>query len=68
MDVRVEGLLAPSGRGQGKIILYNILLVNVYKKERLEKAVLCRELRTKLRESLSEPDKHKKPLQHIPSR
>lgn len=42
MDGRVEGLVAPSRRQQGKIILNNILLVNVYQKERLEKAVLCR--------------------------
>lgn len=50
MDGRVEDLVAPSWREQGKIILnnlyyyyYNLLLsVNVYKKERLEKAILCR--------------------------
>jgi len=42
MDGRAAGLVAPSGREQGKIILYNVLLVNTYKKERLEKAVLCR--------------------------
>lgn len=49
MDGRVEDLVAPSWREQGKIILNNLnyydnllLLVNVYKKERLEKAILCR--------------------------
>lgn len=75
MDGRVEDLVAPSWREQRKIILNNIyyyynllLLVNVYKKERLEKALLCRGWRTKLREHLSEPHKQQKPLQHIPSR
>lgn len=49
MDGRMEGLVAPPWREQGKIILNNILLVNMSEKERLDKAVLWRGGRTKLR-------------------
>lgn len=49
MDGRMEGLMAPPWREQGKTILNNILLVNMSEKERLDKVVLWRGGRTKLR-------------------
>lgn len=65
---RVEGLVAPSWREQGKTILKNLYYWLKCIKRQGRRKQYWAEDKGQNREGLSEPHKYKKPLLHVPSR